>query len=232
MTTFERRFVTGQVEARALDGSKAVISGYAALFGKRSADLGGFVEVVDRGAFAKTLAESDTKFLFNHDESTVMARRTADNLRVSEDEQGLHYEATVDLNDPDARRLFTKIEHGNVRGNSFAFRTLVDQWTTTDDDYPLRHLVEVGPLYDVSAVTTPAYPDTEGQLAAAVRSLAATTGRDVRELVAAAQANELRSLMLPVDVNTDDDGPAESHLPPLDVYRRRLTLMQKALGAA
>lgn len=219
----ERRMWSMEVEARTDGEHYAVIEGYAALFDSRSADLGGFVEEIAPGAFAKTIRESDTKFLFNHDEDTVMARSSAGNLKIGEDKRGLHYEARVDLRDPDAARLFRKIEGGNVRGSSFAFRTIKDDWSQTDDDYPLRTLREVGPLFDVSSVTTPAYPETEGLLAAAVRSLAIQTNRSVDELVNAAKANELRSLMTPAHDALEVE-PAESHSSRLAVARARLAL--------
>lgn len=228
--TIERRIRPLEVEARTDGDHHAVITGYAALFNSRSADLGGFVEEIAPGAFAKTLRESDTKFLFNHDESTVMARSSAGNLRVSEDADGLHYEARIDLRDPDAERLFRKIGGGNVRGSSFAFRTIKDEWSTTDDDYPLRTLREVGPLFDVSSVTTPAYPETEGLLAAAVRSLAAQMNRPVEDLVVAARANELRSMMDPADL-PDETEPPERHSSRLSVARARLELLRHS-GAA
>ena len=48
------RYVVNQFEARTLDGSKAVISGYASIFDRSSQVLGGgFVEQIKRGAFTK-----------------------------------------------------------------------------------------------------------------------------------------------------------------------------------
>ena len=77
------RFVTNQFEIRALEGSKAVITGYASVFNKKSQVLGGgFVEVINKGAFKKTLQErgtqtsrDDIKALFNHSTDLVWDQR-------------------------------------------------------------------------------------------------------------------------------------------------------------
>ena len=46
------RYIVNQFEARTMDGSKAVISGYASIFDRSSQVLGGgFVEQIKRGAF-------------------------------------------------------------------------------------------------------------------------------------------------------------------------------------
>jgi hypothetical protein len=60
------------------------------------------------------------------------------------------------------------MERGDVSAGSFGFRILDDKWTTDADGGVLRELREVQ-LFDVSVVTYPAYPETNGSVA--LRSL-------------------------------------------------------------
>ena len=89
------RYIVNQFEARTMDGSKAVISGYASIFDRSSQVLGGgFVEQIKRGAFTKTLQErgtqtsrDDIKALFNHSTDLVLGSKRAGTLKLSEDQK-------------------------------------------------------------------------------------------------------------------------------------------------
>ena len=103
--THDVRYIVNEFEARALDGSKAVISGYASIFDRSSQVLGGgFVEQIKKGAFTKTLQErgtqtsrDDIKALFNHSTDLVLGSKRAGTLKLTEDSKGLHYEVDLDL---------------------------------------------------------------------------------------------------------------------------------------
>ena len=167
MSQIERRFIPATEIRAESEGENRRIVGYAALFNSRSEDLGGFVEVIAPGAFAKALAKSDIRALFNHDPNLVLGRMKAGTLRVSEDEHGLHIEN--DLPDTSvARDLLENMRLGNVDQMSFAFsvRKEGQEWEERDGQL-LRTITEVEQLFDVSPVTYPAYADTT----VAVRSL-------------------------------------------------------------
>lgn len=169
--SLERRFTTGEVEVRS-HGSSVTIEGHAAVFDKLSQNLGGFVERVSKGAFTKTIRESDVRALWNHDENFVLGRNVSGTLRLSQDESGLYYEITP----PDttyARDLQVVMERGDVNQSSFAFYTIHDDWGVTAQDFPLRDLREVS-LVDVSPVTYPAYLDTNSMVAGDARAAALT----------------------------------------------------------
>jgi hypothetical protein len=146
---------------RAKGGSDArTIAGYASIFGAQTVignDL--FREVVDRGAFSRALLKSDVRLLYNHDSNQLpLGRTSAGTLRVIEDARGLKYVATL----PDSeqgRSLFAAIQRGDVRESSFQFILTKDVWEPPSRGHrlPLRRIVEVGRLMDVSAVTFPAY---------------------------------------------------------------------------
>lgn len=157
------------MEIRA-EADKVTVGGYAAVFNSLSQDLGGFREVIRRGAFQSTIAGgADVRFLINHD-GLPLARTKSGTLRLAEDERGLRIDASLDPTDPDVQRLIPKMRRGDLSQMSFGFRTLKDAWRQEGADQ-IRELHAVD-LFDVSAVTYPAYQSTE----VALRSLAASRG--------------------------------------------------------
>ena len=91
---FERRTATEGVELRE-EGNTMTAIGYASVFNRLSQNLGGFVERVAQGPFAKPIQEADVRALFNHDADQVLGRSKSGTLRMQEDEKGLRYE--IDL---------------------------------------------------------------------------------------------------------------------------------------
>ncbi len=147
-------------------GGLPVIVGRAAVFDALSEDLGGFRERVAPGAFAATIAEDDIRALINHSPDYVLGRNRAGTLKLAEDGEGL----SVRITPPDtsyARDLIASIGRGDMSGMSFGFRTITDEWNMEDGE-TVRTLKAVR-LFDVSAVTFPAYPQTD----VAVRALTA-----------------------------------------------------------
>lgn len=175
----ERSHIRGGVEWRESGAGKQyrVIRGYAAVWNSRSEDLGGFIEVLEPGAFEEALrANPDVSLLYNHDDATVMARTTAGNLELSEDERGLRVWARVDMNDPDVSRMVGKMNAGIVSQMSFRFTLNAggDEWDTSNG-MPLRTIKRGGikRLYEVTVTPFPAYPESK----AAVYERAVELGR-------------------------------------------------------
>lgn len=189
---------TFRVELRAAgegDGAPKTIVGYAAKFDRESQDLGGFREVIRKGAFARAIKEDDVRALWNHDDNFVLGRNLSGTLRMEEDASGLR----IEVDPPDAQwahDLVTSIERGDVDQMSFAFRTIKDTWTRIENAEAgqpdvLRELLDVR-LYDVSPVTYPAYLDTE----VGVRDL--VEGRDLTDAERAALASVLGEPVAPL----------------------------------
>ena len=147
--------------------NELVVTGYAALFGSRSEDLGGFVEEIDRGAFADSLKKNslDVRFLINHDSNLVLARSKNGTLELSEDERGLRIYARVAPYSY-AEDLKIAIERGDIDQMSFAFTVEEDSWAAAEDGTPLRRVHRVKDLFDVSVVTYPAYQETKTEVLA------------------------------------------------------------------
>lgn len=157
MKNKETRYFTTDIEVRNEgDGEQKSVVGYGAVFGKMSEDLGGFRELIDKNAFDDVLGD-DVRFLFNHDANYIYGRTTSGTLKLSVDDEGLFYE--VDMPDTNsANELMVSMERGDVSQSSFAFSVKEDKWETKDGE-DIRTIMKVARLYDVSAVTYPAYPD-------------------------------------------------------------------------
>lgn len=214
--SIERRAAPRGVEVRERDG-QPVLAGYAAVFDQPSLPLGwGFVEVVRRGAFAKTLRDgADVRCYLNHDPSLLLGRRSAGTLRLEEDSLGLRFEVDV----PDTsygRDVLALVRRGDLSQCSFAFTPIRERWRR-EDGQDLRELVEVR-LYDVSVVSEPAYPQTT----VSVRALLAAAGHeeawDLTETEAARRALELLSARRAQ--------PHPQRQRPLSLARRRLQLLE------
>jgi uncharacterized protein len=163
------------------DGSRAFV-GHAAVFDSRTA-IGnplrwGWYEEIAPGAFTKTLSEGDARFLVDHNSSLLVARVSAGDLQLAQDDIGLA--STVDPLDEElsyVRDLARNLEKRRITGMSFGFYVVKDVWSTisvdvvgadgktTTSDVELRRILEVQ-LLEVSAVTFPAYEDTDAGLRA------------------------------------------------------------------
>jgi HK97 family phage prohead protease len=129
---------------------------------------GGFREEVGEGSFTKTLREGDPLMVNQHNMAQPLARKSAGNLDLHEGEyqgqDGLVVRAEP-VDTSYARDLRELVKAGVVRGMSFGFQVIKDEWRD-DDGKPSdsmngthRILREVK-LIEVSPVTNPAYPST------------------------------------------------------------------------
>lgn len=127
---------------------------------------GGFVEQIAPGAFDRALAEDqDVRFLVDHDPSRVLARTASGTLSLSSDKKGLLVDADI-ADTSIGRDLRVLLERGDVSQMSFGFVVTRDEWAMQKDGTELRTIHDVD-LFDVSAVTFPAYPQTDAAIRAA-----------------------------------------------------------------
>lgn len=183
----------GGLEVRAGGGTRPRLVGWAAKYDALSLDLGGFVEIIRPGAFARSLKADgvDIRAFVEHQPAKIIGRQSAKTLIIHEDTQGLHVEI-LPPDTQDGRDVLENVRIGNLDGMSFAFRVPSggDRWDLKAEP-ALRELLRVD-LHEVSVVAMPAYPATE----VAMRSLAAARvdqaaryprGRTVAERLAWAQ---------------------------------------------
>lgn len=242
MQEMERRaFTVTELRVADTEGNPAKITGYAAVFNSLSVDLGGFVERIRPGAFAKTIKSADVRALWNHDPNYVLGRTKSGTLKLEEDSKGLK----IEIEPPDtqwAKDLVTSIKRGDVDQMSFGFRAITDEWTK-DGGKQIRELIEVE-LFDVSPVTYPAYPKTK----VAARKALAAAGIDFDMLAAVTTRSANGATLTPEDrqaldtaiaslqklangaeqehgtEHQDDQGKQERAR--LDVLKRRLALAE------
>jgi len=157
----ERRVIGFEdMELRVEEGDNPKLIGYGAVFDRWSVDLGGFREKITPGAFAEALKTSDVRGLKNHDANLILGR-TPKTMRLKETSVGLRYEIDVP-NTTTGRDTLEEVRRGDISGSSFAFTVPKggDEWQYPDNAIAERTINAVNYLYDVSVVTTPAYPDT------------------------------------------------------------------------
>lgn len=157
----ERRLI-GEVpglEVKENENGRTVIRGYAAVFESESQDLGGFVEIVERGAFDDVMKTNPDVFgKYNHER--VIGRTSSGTMRLLVDERGLRYEIDPPRAAADVVEL---IERGDVRGSSFAFRSSPkdETWQRDAAGRMIRRIKKFSFLGDAGPVDTPAYLATE-----------------------------------------------------------------------
>ncbi len=155
------------VQIRAGHNGEPQIVGHAAVFNSESVDLGGWVEIIEPGAFTKTLRDNDdVRALVNHDPSLLLGRTAAKTLRLKVDDKGLGTEIDV----PDTvtgRDVVTSMERGDLDGMSFGFFVTDQEWKTIDEKNV--RIIQGVKLFDVSVVAFPAFEETDAH----VRSLEA-----------------------------------------------------------
>lgn len=163
----ENRFLSFEVRADEKQESeeKGIVEGYAVVYDKKTDICGYFEEMIERGALDNTDLK-DVPFLVNHDTDTIPVARSRRNngsssMTLTVDEKGLKIRAELDLkNNARASELYSAIKRGDISGMSFMFTVKTDEWTDEDTDYPKRTITEIAKVYEVSAVTFPAYNDT------------------------------------------------------------------------
>lgn len=115
-----------------------------------------YSEVIDRHAFDET-DMSDVVFRIDH-EGPVYARTSNNLIELKVDDIGLF--SRIDLGQTEkAKELYRDIELGNYPKMSFAF-SVADGGDEYDPKTHTRTIKNIKKLYDVSAVSFPANPDT------------------------------------------------------------------------
>lgn len=140
------------------------ISGKAVSFDTQSNDIG-FIEILHRGCISQELIDSSNiVFLYNHDYNQVIARanKGKGTLNIDLRDDGVYFDLDVP-NTTMGNDLLENIRLGNITQCSFGFRYANEEGAYKDekiDDVWYRNVYKIGQLFDLSAVTYPAYDDT------------------------------------------------------------------------
>lgn len=143
------------------EGGKRYLEGYFAVFGEPYQVWDGWIEAIERGAFARYLASGeDVKVLWNHDSNIVLGSTGNGTASLREDETGLFGSVEINENDSEAVSAYARVARGDVNGCSFGFDIArQEEWWDDDGIYHTK-ITEVDPLYEVSPCTFPAYKAT------------------------------------------------------------------------
>lgn len=161
----ETRNYTFEMRADSDEKNGSFVEGTAIVFNQRT-DLGWFDEVIDENALSKTDLK-DVRFLVNHNTDMVPLARSRKNnenstMQLSVEKDGLKIRVNLDTeNNSEARNLYSAIKRGDVSGMSFMFTVRGEEWTDEDSDHPTRKITDIDKVFEVSAVTFPAYEQTD-----------------------------------------------------------------------
>ncbi|WP_303202818.1 HK97 family phage prohead protease [Raoultibacter timonensis] len=155
-------------EIRAVEDSQrgATIEGRPIVYESQTDICGLFSETIAKGALDGADLK-DVRFLVNHNTDMIPLARSRNNnerstMRLSPDKDGLGINVALDVeNNADARSLYSAVQRGDISGMSFMFSVADEEWADVDSDYPARTIKAIGRVIEVSAVTFPAYEDTD-----------------------------------------------------------------------
>lgn len=135
-----------------------IVEGYASTFAPyvmMSYDGVDYWERIEPRAFDEANMD-DVIMQYDH-EGRVYARKSNGTLEVTVDEHGLKVRADLSKTAA-ARALYDEIKAGMIKEMSFAFTVKDERY---DKDTHTRVIEKVDRIYDVSAVSIPANPDTQ-----------------------------------------------------------------------
>lgn len=195
----ENRSFTFEVRAEETE-SGHIITGRPIVYNSIT-DIGGFSEVIERGALDNADL-TDVRFLTNHDLSKIPLARSRRNngnstMQLSVDYDGMSIRVDLDTeNNAEASALYSAVQRGDITGMSFMFSVTDERWEDLDSEHPTRHILAIGTVIEVSAVTFPAYDSTSisarslevldnARAAALENARAATVDTDALELAKA-----------------------------------------------
>lgn len=197
MEKIERRF---DVELRAMKDEEngTYIVGVPIVFDKET-DLYFYKETIDRHALDNTDMK-DVRFLVNHNTDMIPLARSRNNnanstMQMWIEEDGLHIRVNLDVErNTESKALYSAVDRGDVSGMSFMFSVESDSWEGLDSDMPKRIITGISKVYEVSAVTFPAYEQTSIQAADVDEAL--ESAKSVLESAKRAKEDEVKRVEL------------------------------------
>lgn len=147
------------------DDNGAYISGRPIVYDSRT-NIGPYDEIIHVGALDKANL-NDVRFLVNHDLSKIPLARSRKNSKINTmlletDRAGMAIRVNLDIeNNAEARSLYSAVQRGDISGMSFMFGIDGEEWENLESEHPTRHIRSISTVIEVSAVTFPAYEDTE-----------------------------------------------------------------------
>jgi len=167
MSKKEIRAFNFEVRADRNEEHGSHLTGTPIVFDERT-DLGWYDEIIDKDALAETDLR-DVRFLVNHNTDMIPLARSRNNnenstMQLSVGDNGMNIRVDLDTeNNADSRALYSAVERGDISGMSFMFSVDRDEWDDLESEHPVRRVLSIGRVFEVSAVTWPAYEATSIQ---------------------------------------------------------------------
>lgn len=164
MENIEKRAFLCEVRTREDEERGNILEGVPIVFNQMT-DLGWCNEIIEPTALDNADMK-DVRFLVNHDINSIPFARSRNNnknstMQLEVKEDGLHIRVDLDTEkNPRAQELHSAVERGDIDQMSFMFRVDGEKWEDLDSDHPTRHITSISKIYEVSAVTFPAYEGT------------------------------------------------------------------------
>lgn len=148
-------------------------------------------EKYKRGCFTNLNDGSDVRSFYNHNPDVVLGRRSNRTLRLSDTDAGLTYDVSLNGDDPDAMRVYSRVKRGDVVGASVWFRPEPDgvERNETFDEQGRRVVDRVivrATLMECGPVTDGQYTDTTAVARAIMRSAAEASHDEFMAAITAA----------------------------------------------
>lgn len=161
MEVVTRAFLTN-FETREENGS-GIVEGRPVVLNSQT-DLGFCDEIIAPDALRNTDL-TDVRLCLNHDTSYVYARSRRNNasstMQLASDALGLSFRAALDIaNSPKAQDYYAAVKRGDIDKMSFMFTVDGVEWENLESDHPTRRITAIGKIFEISAVTFPAYDTT------------------------------------------------------------------------
>lgn len=108
----------------------------------------------------------DVRFLVNHNTDMIPLARSRRNnehstMQMVVNQNGMDIRVDLDTeNNSEAKALYSATKRGDLSGMSFMFTVDGDSWEDLESDHPTRRISKIGKVFEVSAVTFPAYEQT------------------------------------------------------------------------
>ena len=159
---------TFDFEVRAEENERGkTLTGVPIVFNARS-NLGWYDEIIESGALDDTDLK-DVRFLVNHNTDMIPLARSRNNnenstMQMTVGDEGMTIRVDLDTeNNADAKALYSAVSRGDISGMSFMFTVDGDSWDDVESDHPTRIIRKIDRVFEVSAVTFPAYAQTSIQ---------------------------------------------------------------------
>lgn len=160
----EIRAFNFEVRAKNDEEHGAHLEGRPIVYDART-DLGWYDEIIERGALDGADLK-DVRFLVNHNTDMIPLARSRNNnsnstMQMAIDDDGMVIRVDLDVeNNTEAKSLYSAVERGDLDGMSFMFAVDGDKWDDIESEHPTRTITKLAKVYEVSAVTFPAYEQT------------------------------------------------------------------------